>query len=344
MNLFIDESGSFAPTTEPHSWCFVGCFASSDNDYNKSQSILRNLKKSLGHKSHTEIGLGDIPEQAYLDFLSDLGSLGATFYAVGTDSASNTPSIVNHHRSKQADSIIEHIDKMNFDEGKAALRSLRERVLGLSHQLYCQLFCQLDLIYRTSGTTIPYYIQRDPLSLSHFKWRIDRKSDKKTKYEEAFEILGPEIIQTRSLIDPLIMIEGYDYSAMKKYFFTPETTPTYLHDAYGFPASKGGVNVGKMLREDMLFDDSRQLPGLQIADLLTNGLRRCFRQGFSDNLDVAEKLGKIMVQGKDGQLPFHLITMAPDMSYEGPVAEIAERIRYFCKPFQSLDLLRRASR
>ena len=70
------------------------------------------------------------------------------------------------------------------------------------------------------------------------------------------------------------------------------------------------LNVGQLVREDVSFVDSRSDAGVQIADLLASGLRRCLRGQFKDNLYVASLLGSLMVQRvADNKAPVQLISL-----------------------------------
>ncbi|WP_441295729.1 hypothetical protein [Pseudomonas umsongensis] len=52
----------------------------------------------------------------------------------------------------------------------------------------------------------------------------------------------------------------------------------------------------------MQFVDSKSDFGVQLADLLTSGLRRCLKKELNDNLRVAAFLGRL--KGKRGQIYF----------------------------------------
>ncbi len=331
MNLFIDESGSFVYTPKPNSWSLVGCYAISDRDYNRAQGILRKLKKNYGFNKNDELKLHNLDEDAFFDFLMKLNDLESTFHVVATESSLNTPDEVKTHQVIQGNMIIQHIDKMKYEEGRQAVKSLRERVINLSPQLYAQLSCQIGLMFKVVNTIVPYYIQRDPRVLSRFRWRVDRKNINKTTFEEAFEILSPAIIQTRSFTDPLIMIIGCDYSALEKYIYTKETAPKYLSEQYGLNAADG-LNIQKIIREDIKFVDSRSVVGVQITDLLVSGLRKCLRLEFSGNKKIAIVLGKLMVQAKHNKSPIDLICFSRNVKPIDEVSELVKLMINYCRP------------
>ena len=65
--------------------------------------------------------------------------------------------------------------------------------------------------------------------------------------------------------------------------------------------------MGMVVRENLQFVDSKSNPGVQIADLLASGIRRCLRYEFTDNEAAASLLGQIMVQNYKGKPPIQLL-------------------------------------
>jgi hypothetical protein len=204
--------------------------------------------------------------------------------------------------------VLLHVDKMKYEGGRKGTQYLAEQLRKLSSPLYAQLCCQVDLIFTTINSLIPYIVQRMPNSLSKFRWRIDQKNISKIDFEDAFEKITPALLQTRSLSEPLIMIRGCDYSALDPYIYHKGETPTYLKEEYGLNIEIGeALNIQKIIREDIKFEDSKKSVGIQIADLLASGMRRCLRGGFERNNDVAFFLGKLMIQAKNNKPPIRII-------------------------------------
>ena len=79
--------------------------------------------------------------------------------------------------------------------------------------------------------------------------------------------------------------------------------PTYLQEHYGLEFDDNrdtSLNIGRVLREELEFVDSRADVGVQTADLLASGLRRCLRAGFEDNESIAALLGNLMLRPGHG--------------------------------------------
>ena len=105
------------------------------------------------------------------------------------------------------------------------------------------------------------------------------------------------------------MLIGADYTAFSRFDYAEEDRPTYLEDSYGIEIDEDGpsLNIGMLMRENHQFVDSEHNHGVQVADLLASGLRRCFRQGFSDNEASAKLLGSLMVQNYRGRPPVQFL-------------------------------------
>jgi len=308
VNIFIDESGSFANTKQEGSWNTIVAYASPEVDSRKMKTILNRLKKKCGVAPSVEIKLKHILEHDYIDFLKDLYSLNGVLFCTATDASHNTLTDIAHHQNKRVYGILLHIDKMKYEGGRKGTQYLADQLQKLSSPLYAQLCCQVDLIFNTIDRLIPYIIQRMPHSLGKFRWRVDQKNISRIDYEDAFEKITPALLQTRSLSKPLIMIKGCDYSALDPYIYHKGETPTYLKEEYGLDIEiEEALNIQKIIRDDIKFEDSKKSVGIQIADLLASGMRRCLRGGFEQNNDVAFFLGKLMVQAEKNRLPLSII-------------------------------------
>ena len=190
--------------------------------------------------------------------------------------------------------------------GSACGRLLSQRVHELSPQLYIQLKCQVVLMDFAIPCGTLYFVQRFPRDLGRYRWRIDQKNSTKTEYEIAFEMLTPAWLQSFSLERPFRILEGADYSAFRRFDYPEGCAPTYLKTVYGINV-RGATNIGQLVREDLKFVDSQRDHGVQIADFLASGLRRCLRGGFKDNQQAARLLGGLMPRAEMTDPPIKLL-------------------------------------
>ncbi len=111
----------------------------------------------------------------------------------------------------------------------------------------------------------------------------------------------------------MIRLEGADYAAFKRFDYLEDQVPTYPKDTYGIDIGRTDVtNIGKLIHEDFQFVDSAANYGVQIADLLASGLRRCLRQRFDKSRRAAHLLGKLMLQGERNKPPVKLLGFSED--------------------------------
>jgi hypothetical protein len=304
--IAIDESGTFVSAPKKNSWCIVSAYVFSERVQSRSFAALKELKKSSGVSAHQEIKLKNVSEENYFKFVEDLSKLGGVLFAVATDSHVNDNNSVIKHRTIQVNKIRENESGMIYKEGKKFINNLANELDSLSPQLYVQLQCQVQLLSDIFHRAFLYYVQRDAQTLRKYKWRIDQKNTTKTVYEKAFEKVVCPILQTISFREPMIFLEEADYSYMKQYLYSSGEAPKYAEEAFGKKLDHG-VNIGKIVRDDMTFPDSKMDLSVQIADLLASGLRRCLRSEFTNNQVASKLLGSLMLDDVKNELPIKFV-------------------------------------
>lgn len=329
MDIYIDESGSFVNAPRYGAWNVVVAYASPEGDRRQLRECLRRLKISSGHSVHDEVKLANLEEELYLRLLETLAGFAGAAFCTATDAGRNTDPTVEAHQREQVKLVLQHIDKIKYKGGRDGVRLLASQLEALSPQLYVQLHCQIDLIFDVVFRAVMYFVQRRPQCLRRFHWRVDQKNSTKTDYEDAFEKAAPAIIQTRSLTEPMIFVKEFDYSSMSELMY--DEAPEYLARDYGIEVGHG-LDIGKVIRDDMEFVDSGRCPGVQVADLLASGVRRCLRGGFSDNLAVAKALGSLMIQGMNDRPPVNLIGFSPDAPVDSETKKVVQVMTLAARP------------
>lgn len=334
MYIFVDESGSFASASKRNAWNVIVAYMTPEFEQVHIRKLLLDLKTKTRTNQTQEIKLRHIHENDYVDFLLRLGQRQGILFAVATDAGETNIDCIMKHRNSQAEEIVKHIDVMRFQSGKVALRNLAARVRCLSPQLYIQLKCQVVLIDSIIRYGVLYFVQRFPEELATFSWRIDQKNSQKTEYEKAFETITPAWLQSFSLEEPMMMLEDADYSPFKRFSYPNGKAPNYLQTVYRIDVNTSdSTDIGKLLREDLQFVDSKQDTGIQVADLLASGLRRCLREGFSRNEVISRLLGSLMVQGKMNSLPVPLLGFEnKNRLVAGNVARLVRNMGTYSKP------------
>jgi hypothetical protein len=194
------------------------------------------------------------------------------------------------------------------------------------------------MIFSVMSRGIPYFVQRFSQQLGAFRWRIDQKNSSKNVFEDSYLMLVLPLLQTMSLHMPIPFLKGADYSQFERFEFPQGQAQTYLRDDYGIQTgSDPHFDLGRLLREDLHFQDSIDNEGIQVADLINGGLRRCLRGGFSENDSAAKLLGALMVQDRSQQPPLSLVGFGPGDG--APADEAAGRavilMKRHCRPLLS---------
>ena len=319
VNIYIDESGSFVSAPAKASWNVVAAVAASESSRQQIEHAVKSLKLETAAAGADEVKLNEISEGQYLRFLERLSQTHAVLFATATDAGLNTPQRLTRHQAIQVAKIRENIPRMRYEGGRQGVELLANQLETISPQLYAQLVCQVDLLHAVISRSINYFAQRIPATLAEFRWRIDQKNTNKTTYEEAFEKIAPVLLQTRSLREPSAWVLGFDYRHFKRYEFPDGDPPDYLATEYDIKVEHA-LNIGKLIRGNLEFEDSKKSVGIQMADLLASGLRRCLRGGFKDNGAVAHALGRLTLQNERGKFPITLVSFAESEDFADTIA------------------------
>ncbi|SAL62513.1 DUF3800 domain-containing protein [Caballeronia humi] len=233
-------------------------------------------------------------------------------FAVAVDVSLHRREQIEFHQQMQTRKIVEHIDKMIYEDGRRAVSDLANEISALPLQLYTQLVLQVELVYTVLQYAPLYYVQREPVALANFRWRVDQKDRIPNRYEKVFRKILPALLQSKGLREPMISLEGADYRHFKRFEYEPGKEPNYLKETYGLDAPEAAtnsVNVGKLVNDDFRYVDSETFSGVQVADLIASGVRRVLRSNFDSPEKVALALGMNMLQAPKGKTTIRLLSL-----------------------------------
>ena len=253
-------------------------------------------------------------------------------FATATDSGLNTLDRVQAHKARHVEDIRDNIPRMKFDGGRLGMTLLANQLESLPAQLYVQLITQVNLVHDVIDRGINFYVQRRPVTLREFRWRVDQKNTTKTVFEETFEKIAPPLLQARSIREPMMQVREFDYQHLKAYEFAPGEGPTYLQTDYGLPPMDG-LNVQKLFRGNLKFVDSNASEGVQVADLLASGLRRVLKGAFDKPTHVAKAIGRLCVQNVRGKQAINLVSFGEDRPLHTDTSSIVRHINHESKQF-----------
>lgn len=339
MNIYIDESGSFVSASAIGSWNVVAAVAAPEASRRAILEAVQKLKLSSAVRLSDEVKLNAVSEEHYLRFVHELARTHALLFATATDAGVNSPATLLHHQRTQVAKIRENIPRMKYEGGRHGVVLLADQLEKISPQLYAQLVCQVDLLHDVVSRSINYFVQRIPAAVAAFRWRIDQKNTSKTTYEEAFEKIAPALLQTRSFKEPAVRVEGFDYRRMVAFEYAEGEAPDYLEVEYGLRIQHA-LNLGKILRDDLKFEDSKENTGIQVADLLASGLRRCLRGGFHANSKIAAAIGCLTLQNQRGSHPIHLVSFSEERDADEAASEVVKTIGKASRPMLTRHAVR----
>lgn len=333
MYIFVDESGTFVHTEELNSWSVIAAFTLPERHLAKVDRLISELRAEV--RGGQEVKLKHLSEARYIRFLRDLSRVGGLAFAIASDASKMPPDLVIFHRDQQAKGIVKHLDKMEHQSMRDNLCELSKTIATLPLQLYTQMQFQIELFYKVVCRSSLYFAQHEPAALEFFRWRVDQKDIKKSEYERIFELVLAPAMQTKAIREPMIMLEGADYSYFERFDFAPGEQPTYLTTEYGIEAADG-FDARKVLTEDFALVDSDTSPGVQAVDLLASGIRRLLRGEFTRSHEVALLIGANMVSGIKGENPIDLLSLANTGEVDRGTAKIMRTVDSQRKPILGL--------
>lgn len=331
MFIYIDESGSFVSAPSLGRWNVVAGVTVPEASRRAIEQAVRTLKVETRSHLSSEVKINEVTENQYLKFLDALSRTHLLLFATATDAGANQPDVVVRHQKSQVEKILLNLPLMKYEGGRQGVQHLASLIRTISPQLYVQLVCQVDLLHAIIARSINYYAQRIPAAIGKFRWRIDQKNTSKTTFEEAFENIAPALLQTRSLREPSAKVEGFDYRHFQAYEFADGDIPKYLQAQTNVKIANA-MDLQKLFREDLKFEDSKNSVGIQVADLLASGLRRCLRGQFDANAVVAKALGKLTLQNEGQSSPIHLVSFSDENEADKTASDSVKLMIKVCRP------------
>lgn len=333
MYIFVDESGTFTFADKQNAWCTIAAYVLPESKRRPLDGLVSDLR--FRHGGGREVKLGAIPEKDFVRFLTDLRKLGGMAFALAVDVSQHRRDEIQRHQQVQVDKIAQNIDRMIYEEGRRMVADLANGLSALPLQLYTQLVLQVELAYTVLKYAPLYYVQREPIALANFRWRVDQKDRIPNRYEKTFLEILPGLLQTKSLRDPMIFLKGADYRHFQRFEYEAGAAPTYLKDTYGLDVDTSGdstVNVGKIINDDFSYVDSQKFSGVQVADMIASALRRVLRSNFDSPEEVALALGPNMLQAPKGETTVRLLSLDQTGHPDEKAATLVRLIGKYARP------------
>jgi hypothetical protein len=180
--------------------------------------------------------------------------------------------------------------------------------------IFVEAFLLTVLIPRILNIGINYYARHIPKELKGFHWVIDAKDKAVTNFETAWHKIILPSIQHQTKQHPILRIENGDYTYFEPYYhLSPELAERARKDLEG-EENKVAFDVAPIFR-DFKFQDSKDVIGLQLADILANATQRALNGKLPDG--GYEEIGGLMVTQED--LAIRIIRMDPKAEVYHPI-------------------------
>lgn len=221
------------------------------------------------------------------------------------------------HRSGQAQNLIAGLGAMHHPELVAKVHSFRDQLLRMNEPQYLQAILTFLLVSRVVEISTNYYALRQPKELAAFRWVIDAKDRRReTDWETWWKEVILAWLQTHSLTHPMAMMDFADYRYFERFNSTiPEYLPAEFH-------GESATNLRLLLTEHFRFSSNAE-HGLELVDIVTNGLRRALVGHVGRS--TWPHLKSLFVNGAEGSLGLH--TPGPSITLAAEPGGIFEYLR-----------------
>lgn len=299
MNIYIDESGSFIPLGGNKSkFSAVGALVIPHSIEQELFAQIREVKDDLGLDAHEELKGSKLLPHEFKALVAVISKYDVIFDACLIDTGSHTEEEVAVHRQKQSAEISASFPDEVRTPFAEKFRDAGRRLASLPPQLYVQAFLTWVLLDHVARTAVSYYAQQLPTELGQFRWIIDPKDPhRRMPIEELWGALLLPIFQTKSLTEPFPRLPSGDYSHFDRVTLSSTSIPRGLRRQLR-PGTKQRVHNSAKIFEDRSFPRSDQSLGLQLADILTNGIARAYDDTLKPSMWI--NLGSLMVRDAEG--------------------------------------------
>lgn len=306
MRIYIDEAGNFLPpATRPYAFSLVLALVIPSACESQLFYHFLRLRDSWPNRQ-IEIKGSAISEPQAAEIIDFLARYDVIAELRAVDTATHTDAVVGDFKIRQGDAITANLTSAHHLKLAGQLYDLRHSVHKMPNQLFLQAFPTLDLVLEVVQEATAYYVQRQPEELGDIAWFVDRKSRSLTEMEDPWTKLILPIGESRSLRQPFLRLEGYDYSHFRRYELDSSNEQVarhlrWLEEVHGVPMFKSPVvNAKRLHGEQLYFRDSRDSLGIQLADILASILRRALNGNLQ--FEGWKGLGGLLLRKNDTRL------------------------------------------
>ncbi|OCC02403.1 hypothetical protein BA190_24065 [Labrys sp. WJW] len=313
MHIFIDESGTFSGIGKRNSISLVGALVIPDHRMAKVILKYSKLRPSLPmHNGEVKGRL--LGEHHYENIISILQRNEVIFEVVMMDGGMHVEADILAHKRSQEDAITQHLTEAHTAEIHSLLWGHRQELEAMPPPLYCQSVLTVRLLRLALETGTLYHCQRHPKELGAFHWVFDAKDllPGLTPWERWFSFGVLPQLESQSMKEPAGRIEWGDYSYFDRFKLVGGIS-AYKRQFLAHPIDERipPVDIKMIMTEDMRFLSASH-PGLELVDIVTNGVRRALKGNLRKK--AWGLIPSLMIDRKNGGVEVVVLTNTPDQS------------------------------
>lgn len=272
---FIDESGSFSGIGKQNAVSCVGALTIPHANLPGLTKLWTRLRRTLP-TDKGEVKGRLLSEKQVAQVADIVRKNQGLFDITAIDLGAHSDAGLLAHRADLADKLIAKLTPAHHENVHKTLNRWRTELLEMKLPGYVQSTLTFDLLARVMDHSTLYHCQRNPKELGNFVWVVDAKDSGsiQTPWEKWWQNVMLPTLQSRSLREPMAHLAEGDYRYFDRYN-SKEGLPDWLIEA-GKLTLKGDEPKPLDLRavfSDLRFSSANEM-GLELVDILTNGVRR----------------------------------------------------------------------
>jgi len=304
MFIYIDESGSFSyPKEKRHSYACAGALTIPERRHGSVLKSFKTLRRKWGMLGH-EVKGRDLDEGQVNQIINLLINNDAKFHACVVDLLHHPPESIAWFKNEQSRRLLSNVTDKHHPNVVQSLKDAGEKMRSLSDQLFLQFCVMTEVVNAQLHDSMIYFAINSPTELGKFRWVVDRKGQEKTTYEDLWLRLLTPFIHGRQFGDEfenkIVCVTGGNYEYCKRFFGTIEKWPEHLPEQSPGLREKTHIETTDLkliLKESFTLKNSAEVEGLQLADIVTNSLRRAIVGNLQDH--GWKDLGKMLFRWKN---------------------------------------------
>ena len=174
--------------------------------------------------------------------------------------------------------------------------------------LFVESFLLTVLIPRILNIATNYYARRLPKELGNYHWVVDAKEKYVTDFEQAWYTTIFPSIRHQTIQNPILRIQNGDYTYLEPFYSLPPDLAAQAERDLRNEPDKMPFDVGPIFKKDFKFQDSKENIGLQLADIVANGIQRALNGKLKEEGYAC--IGGLFVLQED--LAIRIIRMDPN--------------------------------